>query len=240
MKYCVVLSGGMDSTTLLWDLLDTHGEALAVSFHYGQRHSKELECAKRTTARLGVEHRIIDLLDTMGQVQAGGRSALLHQHDVPHGHYEGEQMKRTVVPNRNMIMLSLAAAVAINEGCEGIAYAAHFGDHAIYPDCRKDFANAMKWAIGLCDWWENATQPNAERLLAPYAEIMKDDIAKIGDRLGVAYEDTWSCYEGGDVHCGQCGTCVERREAFMLAGVEDPVEYAVPWEVTEGLLQKSA
>lgn len=211
----VVLSGGMDSTTLLYDAL-SRGTARAVSFDYDQRHgARELQCARETCLKLGVPHDIIDVSNLGGVLS---NSALTGDIDVPEGHYADENMKATVVPNRNMILLSLAVGKAINEGISKVGYAAHAGDHAIYPDCRTEFADAMEEAFKLCHY-----EPIS--LWRPYIDIRKEDIVSIGSGLGVDYSLTWSCYKGGDKHCGKCGTCVERIEAFEIAGAQDPVEY---------------
>ena len=139
--------------------------------------------------------------------------------EVPEGHYAEDNMKATVVPNRNMILLSVAAGWAISSKYDRIAYAAHSGDHAIYPDCRNEFAEALDGAIRLADWHEVS-------LYRPFVDMTKADIVSLGAKLGVPFEKTWSCYKGQDLHCGRCGTCVERREAFYLAGVDDPTTYA--------------
>ncbi len=214
----VLLSGGMDSATLLW-LAKTNAEVVrAMSFDYGQRHVKELAAAEALAKEAQVDWSIVGLR---------GMSQLLHgssQTDptipVPHGHYADESMRVTVVPNRNMMLLSMAAAAAINWGTPWIGYAAHKGDHAIYPDCRPEFIQAMRAALALCHYDDGV------ELWTPFETLTKDELAAIGQELGVPFELTWSCYEGGARHCGLCGTCVERREAFVLAKVPDPTEYA--------------
>jgi 7-cyano-7-deazaguanine synthase len=149
----------------------------------------------------------------------GEKSSLMRDGvPVPEGHYEDESMKSTVVPNRNMILLSIATAWSIASGLQGVAYAAHSGDHAIYPDCRPAFADAMNEAIRLCDY-------SSQELVRPFVSLTKADIVRVGASLGVPFEKTWSCYNGRKLHCGKCGTCVERIEAFELAGVPDPTEY---------------
>ena len=189
----------------------------ALSINYGQRHSRELEAARALCTELGVEHRVADL-SGLSDLLAG--SALTSSDiEVPEGHYAEDNMKATVVPNRNMILLSVAAGWAISSKYDRIAYAAHSGDHAIYPDCRNEFAEALDGAIRLADWHEVS-------LYRPFVDMTKADIVSLGAKLGVPFEKTWSCYKGQDLHCGRCGTCVERREAFYLAGVEDPTTYA--------------
>ena len=207
----------MDSTVLLAWLLREGATVLALSVNYGQRHVRELEYAARITRAWGVRHEVADL-SGIGRL-LGGSSLTSSEIDVPEGHYEEESMKLTVVPNRNMIMLSVAAGWAIAEKCDSVSYAAHSGDHAVYPDCREEFADALDQTIQLADW-------HSVRLNRPFVGKTKAEIAKLGAELGVDFTQTWSCYQGGAVHCGRCGTCVERREAFYLAGLEDPTVYA--------------
>jgi 7-cyano-7-deazaguanine synthase len=215
IKTVLCFSGGLDSTTLLWQLRADGHEVVALGVQYGQRHEKELLCAAGLAASVGAEWRVA-YLDRLGFVPT---SVLTSGGEVPHGHYEHENMKATVVPNRNMMLLSVAASCAVTLKAHHVAYAGHAGDHAIYPDCRPEFAAAMGRAIGLCDW----TPP---KLLTPFISLSKAGIARRAHELGVPIAQTWSCYEGGRVHCGKCGTCVERREAFDLAGIPDPTEYA--------------
>ncbi|MBC2605291.1 7-cyano-7-deazaguanine synthase QueC [Pelagicoccus albus] len=217
-----VYSGGMDSTVMLYHMRELGVEIKgALSVNYGQKHSKELDVAAAYCRELGIEHRVADLSGLQGIF---GKSSLTNSdEDVPEGHYEEDQMKSTVVPNRNMILLAIATSWAVSLEAESVAYAAHGGDHAIYPDCREEFANALDKAIRLCDWSEVS-------LYRPFVKWSKADIAGAGYRLGAQLERTWSCYKGGADHCGRCGTCVERREAFYLAGVEDltPYEASAP------------
>ena len=216
MKTILIYSGGLDSTVLLFKLLREGHEVCALGVNYGQRHRKELDAATAICAKLGVEYRIADLSairPLLGGSQTDDSVA------VPHGHYAAETMKLTVVPNRNMIMLSVAIAWAISTKSESVSYAAHGGDHAIYPDCREEFASALNTAAMLADWHP----VNIDR---PFVKMSKADIVALGNRLGVPMEMTWSCYEGGEHHCGKCGTCVERREAFQLTGVPDLTTYA--------------
>ena len=216
MKYVILLSGGLDSTVLLWHLLDEGHQVSALSIDYGQRHRRELDAAAALAAERGVPYRVADLR-VLGEFLAG--SALTSDEiDVPHGHYNDESMKITVVPNRNMLMLSVAAAWAISSSADCIAYAAHSGDHVIYPDCRPEFVRALGQAIALADW-------RKVRLETPFLKLSKGDICKRGAALGAPLAKTWSCYGGGELHCGRCGTCVERIEAFQLAQVLDPTAY---------------
>ena len=219
MKVILTLSGGMDSAVLLWQLLNQGHEVRCLSVDYGQRHRRELTAAKDLCLDRGVEHRIIDLRAVKELML--GSSQTSDDMPVPEGHYAEESMKQTVVPNRNMILLALAGAWAVSTKSESIAYAAHTGDHAIYPDCRPEFTEAMEDALSLCDW-------HPVKLLRPFlypTPMSKTDIARLGKELGVPFELTWSCYKGGEKHCGKCGTCTERIEAFKLAGVDDPTRY---------------
>ena len=210
----IVLSGGLDSTTMLYEYRERI--ALAVSFHYGSNHNdRELAFAKLHCERLGIQHLIIPL-DFIGRYF---NSSLLAGADaIPEGHYNDDNMRSTVVPFRNGIMLAIAAGLAENNGLQYVMIANHAGDHTIYPDCRPEFISAMDAAI------DSGTYNNA-RILAPYTNITKADIARRGKLLKIDYSETWSCYKGGKVHCGKCGTCVERREALRLAGIDDTTEY---------------
>lgn len=204
----LVLSGGMDSTTLLYDRIDQI--ALAVTFDYGSRHNaREIECAKKNCEILGVEHIVIPL-EFMGKYFKS--SLLIGGEEIPEGHYADDNMKSTVVPFRNGIMLSIAAGLAESRGLTKVMLANHGGDHAIYPDCRPSFIDAMSEAIKQ-GTYEGIT------IDAPYTNITKSDIARIGKRLGMDYSLTYSCYKGGEKHCGKCGTCVERMEALRDAGI---------------------
>lgn len=215
MKDCVlILSGGMDSTTLLYEMKERI--ALAVSFDYGSNHNaREIGYAKLHCCRLGIRHFVIKL-DFMRDYF---KSSLLDGADaIPEGNYADENMKSTVVPFRNGIMLAVAAGIAESEGLKYVMMANHGGDHAIYPDCRPEFVRAMSEAT------KAGTYPGIE-VLAPYTNLTKADIARRGKQLGVDYSETWSCYKGGEKHCGKCGTCVERKEALCEAGIDDPTEY---------------
>lgn len=212
MKDIIILySGGMDSTVALYNFANRI--KLAVSFNYGSKHNaREIECAALNCKTLGIEHRVVEMdLNKMGFVsdllQSGG--------EIPNGHYEDENMKKTVVPFRNGIMLSIAAGIAESLDCKKLLISNHSGDHAIYPDCRADFIKSMNDAIRFGTY-------NEVEIMAPYTHLSKRDIALIGKELNVPFADTYSCYKGLDVHCGTCGTCVERKEA--LIGF-DPTEY---------------
>ena len=216
MKVCVLLSGGMDSVTALHHAAREHEVVSALSFDYGSKHNaSEIPCAQWHAAQLGVPHTVIALPFVNDHfasdlLQSGG--------EIPDGHYAEENMKRTVVPFRNGIMLSIAAGFAESRGAEGLVIAAHSGDHAIYPDCREPFMQAMSDAIRLGTYVEI-------QVLRPFIHTDKTGIARLGAELAVDFARTWSCYKGGTTHCGTCGTCVERREAFLLAGIGDPTPY---------------
>ena len=216
MKALVLFSGGLDSTVLAAQLQADGVETRLLSIDYGQRHAKELDKAEKIALALGLPHRILRLPD-LGPL-LGGSSLTDDQVELPEGHYAEESMKATVVPNRNMILLALAGGHALSIGFDTIAYAAHAGDHTIYPDCRPEFADAMEKALGLADW-QNLN------LHRPFVNFSKEELVRKGNELGAPLELTWSCYAGRDKHCGKCGTCVERKEAFALAKVEDPTEY---------------
>jgi len=217
MKVVVLCSGGMDSVTALYWAGRKHSLVAAVSFDYGSKHnSRELPYAAEHAARLGVRHEVVEL-PFVGRLFS---SALLTGgSDIPEGHYADDTMRQTVVPFRNAIMLSIAAGFAESLGAEGLVIAAHTGDHAVYPDCREEFMRAM------ADAMRSGTYAGIQ-LLRPFIGFDKAGIAAEGGRLGVDFSRTWSCYKGGAIHCGQCGTCVERREAFIQAGLPDPTVYA--------------
>ena len=205
----IVLSGGMDSTTLLHERKEQI--ALAVTFDYGSKHNeREIECARKNCELLGIEHIVIPL-EFMGKYFKS--SLLIGGEDIPEGHYADDNMKSTVVPFRNGIMLSIAAGLAESRGLKKVMLANHGGDHAIYPDCRPGFVRAMSEAISEGTY-------DGVVIDAPYTDITKSDIARIGKRIGVDYSLTYSCYKGGERHCGKCGTCVERMEALRDAGIE--------------------
>ena len=210
----LILSGGMDSTTLLYDERDRI--ALAVSFNYGANHNtREIPFARLHCERLGIRHIVIPL-DFMTTYF---KSSLLEGSDaIPEGHYADENMKSTVVPFRNGIMLSIAVGIAESNGLKYVMMANHGGDHTIYPDCRPEFVEAFD-AAACAGTYVNV------RLRAPYTHLTKGDIARRGKALGIDYGETWSCYKGGEHHCGCCGTCVERKEALAEAGIEDMTEY---------------
>jgi 7-cyano-7-deazaguanine synthase len=215
-KTIVLLSGGMDSVSVLYDVARSHEVVATLSFDYGSKHNpKELPYARWHSERLSVRNYVVNLgfmggLFSSDLLASGGA--------IPDGHYEEASMKKTVVPFRNGIMLSIAGGMAESVGAQYVAIAAHAGDHAIYPDCRESFMQAMGDAIRLGTYAE-------VRILRPFIDLKKAQIARRGHDLGVDFSQTWSCYKGGEIHCGSCGTCVERREAFELAGIPDPTTY---------------
>jgi 7-cyano-7-deazaguanine synthase len=216
MKVVALASGGLDSTVLLYHLVKKkHAEVYALSVDYGQRHVRELDSARKVCSMLGIPIEVVDL---KGITKLLSGSALTGGGEVPDGHYAEESMKATVVPNRNMIMLAIAAGWAINLKADAVAYAAHAGDHEIYPDCREVFTCALETAVRLADWHEVG-------FYRPFVGITKAEIVALGAHLNVPFEHTWSCYKGGEKHCGTCGTCVERLEAFAQVMLKDQVEY---------------
>jgi len=233
MKVVVLCSGGMDSVTALYWARQEHEVGAVLSFDYGSKHNhRELPFAAEHAARLGVRHEVI-ALDFVNRLFAS--DLLKSGGAVPEGHYEAENMRRTVVPFRNAIMLSIACGFAESAGAEGLVIAAHDGDHAIYPDCREEFMRAIGEAMRLGTYAK-------VKLLRPFIALTKGRIAAEGAQLGVDFARTWSCYKGGTVHCGKCGTCVERREAFAQAGLADPTVYesveplpAKPKTLSQGL-----
>lgn len=230
MKIVTLYSGGLDSGVLLYHLQDEGHELHAISIDYGQRHRCELNRAKKVCLERGIAHRVADLSSI--QPLLTGSCLTSPEMEVPEGHYTTESMKSTVVPNRNMIFLSIATGYALSIQAGQVAYAAHSGDHTIYPDCRIEFAKTMARAIRLADW-------ESVQLILPFGNWTKADIVRRGAELQVPFIQTWSCYKGGETHCGRCGTCVERREAFERSGVEDPTPYASDAPAIETLRAKN-
>ncbi|WFR94557.1 7-cyano-7-deazaguanine synthase QueC [Rhizobium tumorigenes] len=217
MKTIVVCSGGLDSVSLAYRTAAEGSLLGLLSFDYGQRHRKELDFAAACAQRLGVWHEIIDI-SGIGRHLTG--SALTDNIAVPDGHYAEETMKSTIVPNRNAIMLAIAFGVAAARKADAVAVAVHGGDHFIYPDCRPGFIYSFqRMQAEALDGYADVA------LLAPYVTVSKADIVTDGVKQGTPFVETWSCYKGGERHCGRCGTCVERREAFSIAGVVDPTDY---------------
>lgn len=216
----VVYSGGMDSYTLLHKALAEKKEVFAVTFNYGQRHAKEVDVAANVCRKLGITHKIVDI-SSINQLIGG--SALTDEIDVPEGHYEEPSMQQTVVPNRNMILLSLAVGYAVSLNASQVHYGAHSGDHAIYPDCRPEFVAQMNAVCQIANY-------DPIDIVTPYLNNSKIEILTDGLRMGLDYVHTWTCYNGRDKACGKCGACQERLEAFAENGVTDPLDYEI-WRV---------
>jgi 7-cyano-7-deazaguanine synthase len=214
-KVVVIYSGGMDSFTVLNKARKEGFEVYAISFNYGQRHDKELDYASRACDKLGIEHKVIDI-SSVNQILGG--SALTDDIDVPEGHYEEESMKTTVVPNRNMMMLSMAVAYAVAIEAEAVYFGAHSGDHAIYPDCRTRFVEAMNAVCKIANY-------QSVEVRAPYLDSSKIEILNDGLAMGLDYGLSWTCYNGREKACGKCGACQERLEAFDRNNAIDPIEY---------------
>jgi len=227
-KVIAVVSGGLDSTTMLYDMFEQGYDPIVLTFHYGQKHKLEIEYAQRTCDRLGLEHQVISIPALPG-------SALTDKDvDIPKEDYSVDTQKATVVPNRNAVFLNIAASYAIAHKCKKVFYAAHYNDQAVYPDCTDAFVTKLNWAFQEGNYEE-------VQVVAPFIDKTKAEIVKLGHRLEVPFEDTWSCYdpvsqERGDIHkgypsdilhthCGVCGTCRERKNAFEMANVEDPTTY---------------
>ncbi len=219
-KAVAVVSGGIDSSTLLYNLAKNGFESHALTFLYGQKHSKEIQAAKDIASSLGIEHKVIDISSIREILDS---SALINPDlpipKVPETAEHYDALKVTIVPNRNSIFLALAVAYASRIGADRVFYGAHFSDRGVYPDCRKEFVDAFMHA-------ERVATENFELTVeAPFVDMNKGDVVKLGIRLGVPYHMTWSCYGGGSVHCGTCSSCRERKRAFIEAGVKDPTEY---------------
>lgn len=215
-----VVSGGMDSVTLAYELVHRGHRVDMVSFDYGQRHVRELDCARQHADWLGLRHDVVDLSNITRLIATSSLTS--PDMDVPDGHYAEDTMRRTVVPNRNSIMLNVAAAIAVSRQATGVATGIHAGDHYIYPDCRPEFRDTLETMLRVAN--HGFAQPEFT-VVAPFINVTKADIVERGDQLAVNWSATWSCYKGGNIHCGACGTCFERREAFADAGVPDPTVY---------------
>lgn len=214
-KVVVIYSGGMDSYTVLNKAIRQGFEVYALSFDYGQRHVKELKVAASVCAELGISHKVVDI-SAINQLIGG--SSLTDDIDVPEGHYEEESMKSTVVPNRNMILLSLAVGYAVSLKANKVFYGAHSGDHAIYPDCRPEFVKKMDDVCRIANYEE-------VEIVSPYLNNTKIEILTDGLSMGLDYSKTWTCYNGREKACGKCGACQERLEAFELNKAHDPLTY---------------
>lgn len=214
-KVVVIYSGGMDSYTVLNKAINSGYAPFALSFNYGQRHLKELDYASQACQQLSVPHKVVDI-SAINQLLAG--SSLTDDIDIPEGHYQEASMKSTVVPNRNMILLSLAVGYAVSIEATKVFYGAHAGDHAIYPDCRPEFVEKMKAVCQIANY-------EAVDIVTPYINDSKIDILSDGLAMGLDYNLTWTCYNGREKACGQCGACQERLEAFAKNNQVDPLEY---------------
>ncbi|MBT2788716.1 MULTISPECIES: 7-cyano-7-deazaguanine synthase QueC [unclassified Halomonas] len=214
----VIYSGGMDSFTVLHRALREGLNVHALSFNYGQRHARELDTARQVCASLELPHQVVDIRAIHGLIY---NSALTDpDQTMPQGDYGADNLRATVVPNRNMILLSLAIAKAVNIGAERVDYGAHGGDHVLYPDCRPEFVEAMNHVAGIANF-------EPVELHAPYLTASKADILRDGLAMGLDYRHTWTCYEGRELACGVCGSCRERLAAFAANGVTDPLTYSV-------------
>ena len=219
-KAVAVVSGGVDSSTLLYKLVKEGFDVHALTFIYGQKHSREIQAAKDIASNLDIEHRIIDISSIRELL---GSSSLINPGiavpEVPETAEHYDTLKSTIVPNRNSIFLSLSIAYATKIGANQIFYGAHYSDRGVYPDCRKEFVEAFTLA-------ERFATDNFELIVkAPFVNMNKSEIVKLGSKLNVPYKDTWSCYKGGKAHCGACSSCLERKRAFFDAGVKDPTVY---------------
>lgn len=215
----LVYSGGMDSTTLLYSLISDGHPLKALGVNYGQRHLKELDAARTICSALKIEFQIADLSPIKGLF---GQSALTSTKvNIPKGSYDLENMKVTVVPNRNMLLLAVAISWAIGSDFRTVAYAAHAGDRAVYPDCRPEFVEALGQTAKLCHF-------EPVEIVSPFIHKHKAEIVRIGNSLEVPFHLTWSCYKGEDLHCGQCGTCQQRAQAFHDSSIPDPTSYSSP------------
>lgn len=214
-KVVVIYSGGMDSFTVLHNAIRAGHQVYALSFNYGQRHVKELICAQNVCQELGIHHKIVDI-SAINQLIGG--SSLTDDIEVPEGHYAADNMKSTVVPNRNMILLSLAVGYAVSLNAQAVYYGAHSGDHFIYPDCRPEFVQKMNDVCQIANY-------EAVDIISPYLQQTKIEILKDGLQMGLDYSKTWTCYNGREKACGKCGSCQERLEAFALNQVTDPLPY---------------
>ncbi len=213
-KSILILSGGLDSTTLLYKLLKEKKDVFVISFDYGQRHKKELEMAKLSCKKLSVDHKIVDVQSLRELIS---NSSLTSDNiEVPEESYQDESMRITVVPNRNMIFASIAIGYAVNIGADEIALGVHSGDHAIYPDCREEFIVALREVAKIANY-------KPIDVYAPFLNSTKGDIVKEGTEMGVDYSLTWSCYKGEEKPCGKCGSCQERKEAFDSNNLIDPL-----------------
>ena len=216
----IILSGGVDSTTLLYDSLRKGYEVECLTFIYGQKHGREVDSARRVAGRVNAPHKVIDL-SPLGEILSGSAltDADIDIPEVPETAEHYDTLKTTIVPNRNAIFLSIAVGYAVSRGADNVFFGAHHSDRGVYPDCREEFVESFQTSERL------ATANPDLNILAPFVNMDKADIVKLGTELGVPFGETWSCYKGGHVHCGVCSSCRERKRAFLDAGVTDPTGY---------------
>lgn len=212
----VIYSGGMDSFTVLHKAIRAGMNVYALSFDYGQRHSKELEYAANACKKLAIRHETVDISSASKLLTS---SLLTTEDDIPEADYAEDNMKSTFVPNRNMIMLSLAIGYAVSLKAPAVWYGAHSGDHDIYPDCRPEFVHAMNQVSQIANY-------DPVTVVAPYLTQSKADILQDGLTMGLDYSETWTCYNGQELACGRCSACRERLQAFAINKTLDPIEYA--------------
>ena len=218
-KAVVVYSGGMDSYTVLHEAISKGKEVYALSFNYGQKHNKELIIAAQVCRELGVSHKVVDIT-AINSLMAGSSLTSDSNEAIPEGDYEDANMKSTVVPNRNMVLISMAIAYAVSLEASQVFYGAHSGDHDIYPDCRPEFVEAMN-AVSLIANYQ------AVEIVAPFLRSSKADILAAGINMKLDYAKTWTCYNGREKACGKCGSCLERLESFKGHGLVDPIPYEI-------------
>ena len=211
-KILIIFSGGVDSFTLMHTALKKLYYVEAISFNYGQKHVKEISYAKKACQELDVKHEIVNL--DIGNILS--HSALVGRKNIPEGNYDKEKMKQTVVPNRNMVMISVAASLAIKNKLDYLWYAAHSGDHEIYPDCRPEFIAKMSEVLSICDYHKI----NFE---APFQDLSKSEIIKVGLDMNLDYSKAWTCYEGKEKPCSKCSACLERAASFQANQAKDPL-----------------
>ncbi len=219
-KAVIIASGGIDSTTLLYKAVSEGFQVYGLTFIYGQRHLKEIDSANRISEGLEILHKVIDI-SAMNELLQGSALTDLNVEvpEVPETADHYDTLKSTIVPNRNAIFLSIAIGYAESIGANHVFFGAHFSDRGVYPDCRKEFVDAFQTS-------ERLATDNQELVVdAPFVEMDKSEIVKLGSELGVPFVQTWTCYKGGEAHCGVCSSCRERKRAFVESGVDDPTEY---------------
>lgn len=219
-KAVIIASGGIDSSTLLYKMVDEGFSVYALTFIYGQRHLKEIKSAEIISSKLAIEHKVVDI-SSMNQLLQGSAltDATIDVPEVPETVENYDTLKSTIVPNRNAIFLSIAIGYATSIEANHVFFGAHFSDRGVYPDCRKEFVDAFQVS-------ERLATDNPDLIIdAPFVDSNKSEIVKLGSELGVPFEETWTCYKGGELHCGVCSSCRERKRAFIDSGVKDPTGY---------------